>query len=252
MSLFSRLLGKESKAEPIANYAWLGTDMHSHLIPAIDDGVKTIEEAVNLARHFERLGYKKVITTPHVMTDFYRNSADTILKGLAAVKAAVAEAGIGLEMEAACEYYLDEGLQVKLDAGPLMTFGDNHVLFEVSYINRPQGMETMIFLLNTAGYKPILAHPERYTFLYDKFDSFAEVRDLGVLFQLNLLSLAGHYGPPAREMARRLIDADMVDLVGSDVHSERHIRGMEALLGDNYLQKLKVKAEAGRLLNTSL
>jgi tyrosine-protein phosphatase YwqE len=252
MSLFSRLLGKEPKADPIADYAWLGTDMHSHLIPGIDDGAKTIEDSVNLARQFEHLGYKKVITTPHVMTDFYRNSPETIQKGLAQVKSAIAEAGIKLEMEAACEYYLDEGLDLKLKAGPLMTFGDNYVLFEVSYINRPQGMETMIFHLNTAGYKPILAHPERYTFLYDKFEKFAEVRDLGVLFQLNLLSLAGHYGPPAREMARKLIDADMVDLVGSDVHSERHIRGMEGLLGDNYVQKLKQKAEAGRLLNTSL
>lgn len=252
MSFLNKLFSGKAKVAPLSDYAWLGVDMHSHLIPGIDDGAKTLEESVGLARGFAELGFRKAITTPHIMTDFYRNTPETVRAGLAEVQAAVNAAGIMLELDAAAEYYLDEGLAEKLAAGPLLTFGDRHVLFEVSYINRPRGMEATIFELITQGYKPILAHPERYTFFYNDFDEYREVHRLGALFQLNLLSLAGHYGPHARSMAHRLIDEDLIDLVGSDVHSERHIRGLRDLLGNSYLARLAERAAEGRLLNTQL
>jgi len=248
MGLFSRFFSK--KAEPLQDYAWLGVDMHSHLIPGIDDGAKSMEDSMQLARGLSDLGFTHAITTPHIMTDFYRNTPDQIFAGLAQVQQAMEAEGIPLKLAAAAEYYLDEGLEPKMNEGPLLTFGQNHVLFEVSYINRPQSMERLIFKLNSNGYKPILAHPERYTFLYDDYTKYAELKAIGVLFQLNILSLLGHYGPHAKMIGNRLIDDDMIDLLGSDVHSMRHLGGLRAALAEPGLQKLAENPD--RLLNKTL
>ncbi|MCH8330339.1 MAG: capsular biosynthesis protein [Bacteroidetes bacterium] len=243
-SLFG--VGKEGSLEPLI----LQADMHSHLIPGIDDGVKTIEDSVELISKLSEVGYTKLVTTPHVMRDAYKNTPEIILGGLDDVRKALSQTGIEVEIEASAEYYMDDGFEMLIDNQQLLPFGDNYILFEMSFMNKPPNLGEMVFKLKTQGYKPILAHPERYPYLYDRtLERFEEIRDLGVLLQINLMSLNGTYSIPARDFARKLIDNEMVDLVGSDIHNIGQFSNLKECLKDKYLHKL---AGQGKLLNTSL
>src|SRR4051812_1170882 len=171
----------------------LGSDIHSHFIPGIDDGSKTIEESVEMITEMYNLGYKKVITSPHIMGDFYRNTPEIILSGLENVRAALKQANIPIVVEAAAEYYLDFDLERKLDEGELLTFGNKNLLFEVSYMNAPENLLHFIFKLQTMGYIPVLAHPERYNFWHNDFAKYQDLVEKGVKLQLNINSLTGYY-----------------------------------------------------------
>ena len=143
----------------------LKTDMHSHLIPAIDDGSTSLEDSINMIKALNELGFQKIITTPHVMSDFYKNNPETILGGLELVRAELQKQNISVELEAAAEYYLDYEFEEKIKAGNLLTFSDNYILVETSFIEAPPNFKELIFQLQVAGYKVILAHPERYPFM---------------------------------------------------------------------------------------
>ena len=140
----------------------LQVDIHSHLVPAIDDGIQSIEEGLEILREMEALGYKKVITTPHTMQGSYDNTPEIIYSGMEKMQAAARKAGIGITMEAATEYYLDETFMARLEnEEPIMTFGSNYVLMETGFINEPPMLKQATFLLSIKGYKPVYAHPER-------------------------------------------------------------------------------------------
>ena len=241
MSLLGNLFSKknqEADYPSVEDFSSVGVDMHSHLIPGIDDGVKTISESVEMIRAFAALGYRKLITTPHVMSDYYRNSPETILEGLETVKAAVKAEGISIELGAAAEYYLDEMLIPKIKSGEILTFGSNYLLFEISYVNPPDNIMNAVFEMNIAGYTPVLAHPERYPFWYEKFDEFEKLKEAGVLLQLNVNSLIGYYGPGARQYAEKFINAGMIDFIGSDLHGQRHLEALQKVVHDKTLHKL--------------
>ena len=131
MSFFKKIFTSKRLSTPV-DLSVLGSDMHSHFIPAIDDGSKSVENSVEMIRHFYNQGYKKVITTPHIMGDFYRNTPENILSGLEAVKHQLKSEGIPIEMEAAAEYYIDYEFEQKIKNEKLLTFGDNYVLVEIS------------------------------------------------------------------------------------------------------------------------
>lgn len=249
MSIFSRLFAKKTTLQSPVDLSVLGTDVHSHFIPGIDDGAKTIEDSVKMIAAMHELGYKKVITTPHVMSDFYRNSHETILNGLEKVRAAVKDAGIPIEVNAAAEYYLDYDLENKLENEKLLTFGNNYLLFEVSYMNAPDNLDHVVFKMQTQGYKPVLAHPERYPFWYKKFEKYEELRSKGVLLQMNVNSLTGYYSLETRKIAEQLIDKGMVDLVGTDCHHTGHLDLLKRCRYEKYLHKL---LESPGLLNRTL
>jgi len=219
--------GQGSIQGDAAPLAVLGADMHSHLLPGLDDGAATLAHSLELLRELRALGFRKLIMTPHIMGDFYKNTPEGIRAALAELREAAAAAGLAdVALDCAAEYYLDEWLGRKLAAGTeLLTFGGERrlLLFETSYLNEPFNLNTIIFELQAAGYQPVLAHPERYTYFYGRFDDLARLRqEHGVLFQINLNSLAGYYSPAARHVAERLIDAGYVDLVGTDTHHLRH------------------------------
>lgn len=234
-SLFSKF--KRSKLLPV-DYSTVVTDMHSHFIPGIDDGSKSIEESVQLIREMHELGFKKIITTPHIMSDYFKNTPEIILGGLEEVRRAVKQAGISIELHAAAEYYIDDGFVRKLESEKLLTFGDNNLLFEVSYINCPDNINDIIFRMQVAGYKPIMAHPERYPFWYNDFDQYRLFRDNGVLLQINANSIGGYYGYDAKKIAEKLIDNNMVDLIGSDCHAMKHIEGLKRTQHEKYFHKV--------------
>lgn len=236
------------KVEPLSGFNDLGVDMHSHLIPGIDDGAKTIEDSINLIKELKALGFRKLITTPHIMSDYFRNTPANILSGLADVKAALVNEGIEMELAAAAEYYIDDGFIKKLEEEKLLTMGDNHLLFEISYINCPDNIHEIIFRMMVLGYKPIMAHPERYPFWYNDFDQYKKFRDQGVLLQLNTNSLSGYYGPEAKRAGEKLIDLGLVDLIGTDCHHMRHIEALKKGLKEKALRKIL----GAELLNRSL
>jgi len=201
-------------------------DLHSHLIPAIDDGSQSMEESITLLRGLQDLGYAKLITTPHIMADTYRNNRKIIMSGLEKLHAEAQQRGLTIVIEAAAEYYLDDGFIALLDEGNMLTIGDNYLLFETSYVAKPIQIEEMIFAISSAGYKPLLAHPERYRYIKDPQREYSKLKEWGVMFQVNLNSFGGHYGKSAKENAEFLSQQGMIDFLGSDTH---HIKQVESL-----------------------
>lgn len=249
MGFFDQLFRKEKKLAPIDISKLVKTDMHSHLIPGIDDGSKSIEESLSLIRTFKELGYKKLITTPHIMSDYFKNTPDIINEGLALLRKELNNQKIEMEIEAAAEYYLDFDFIDKIKKEKLLTFGKNYLLFEVSYLNEPDNIDAVIFELQTSGYNVILAHPERYPFWGNNPKRFETLKDKEVLFQININSLAGHYSPGAKKVAEKLIDMNMVNFIGTDCHHANHLKYLEEALCNPALHKL---VESGKLLNHTL
>ena len=240
MSFLKNIFRKKEELNypPVTDYSWVGTDMHSHLIPGIDDGSKSIEESLDLIRKFQALGYRKLITTPHIMSDAYRNTPEIILGGLDKLRTAVQKEGINMELDAAAEYYFDEGFTKHIKEKNLLTIGGRYVLFEVSYMNQPDNINQVIFDIQVAGYHPILAHPERYPFWYNDFNRYHQLKETGVLLQLNTNSLTGYYGPDAKKIAERMINENLIDFIGSDMHGVRHMEALERSLQEKHLWKI--------------
>jgi protein-tyrosine phosphatase len=223
--------------------------MHSHFIPGIDDGARTMDDSIAMIKRMHELGYKKLITTPHIQGEFYKNTPEIILGGLANLKEAVAAANIPIELEAAAEYLLDDAFEEKMNAGTLLTFSNKFILVEMSYYSPNPNLKNLIFNLQVDGYKVILAHPERYTYWFNDFAKYDDLKDRGVYFQLNTVSLAGHYPEPVKKFAEKLIEKGMIDFVGSDMHNMNYMKSMENSLKEKALTRL---IGSGKLLNKSL
>jgi len=237
LNLFSKIFKKEPKLPPI-DIAMMGTDLHSHLIPGIDDGSPDMESSIEMIKKFASLGYKKLITTPHIMCDYYKNTPEIILKGLDKVRNELLKQNINIEIEAASEYNLDDGLATLIDKKNILTFGDNYVLFELPFMQEPRNLQDIIFKFQTAGYQPILAHPERYGFWNNNLEKFEELKAKGVLLQLNLLSLTGHYSPEIKKMAEKMVSANLIDVIGSDCHRIDHLSIIENNLNNKFIHQL--------------
>ena len=236
MGFFSKFFKKPKPQLP--DYSAFGADMHSHLIPGIDDGAPTLEKAVELVKDLKALGFSKLVTTPHIMSDFYKNTPETILQGLETLNNKLKEEHIDVVVEAAAEYYMDAAFTNKLKEEKLLTFGKNFLLFEISYINYPENFKEIVFQLQTMGYTPVLAHPERYPFWYGSFNEYYNIRNMGMLIQINVNSLGGYYGPQAQSIAEKLVENNMVDLIGTDTHNKKHIEALKKTLYSPYLAKL--------------
>lgn len=249
MTLFGNLFGKSKQAAPPLDYGVLKCDVHSHFIPGIDDGAPDMAAGMELLQAMHGLGYRKVITTPHSMADGYKNPPEVILGGLEKLRRAVKEAKLPMEVDAAAEYYLDHALQEKVAAQRVLTFGTDMVLFELPFISEPAVLLNLVFEMQTQGYTPVLAHPERYQFWHTNMETMEKLKDRSVLFQLNIIALGGAYGPATRKAAERIIDKGWYELVGSDCHSMKHIEAMEAARTEPYLHKL---VDGGKLLNPGL
>ncbi len=216
----------------------LETDIHSHLLPALDDGVKSLEESAQLIRQFIELGYKKIITTPHVMSDFYRNEPDVIFEKLEQLNKYLKTEKINILIEAAAEYYLDESLIERVNKGEkLMTFGNKYLLFETNFITEPFQLKEFIFSITTLGYKPVLAHPERYQYLVTNFEKIEDLKNRGVLFQINIPSIIGVYSKPIQKLAIQLIEKGWVDFLGSDCHNQTQMNVLKDTIKNKYFKK---------------
>ena len=244
-----RFFFKSKSAEQAQPFQGLQTDMHSHLLPGIDDGAPNLEESLHLIERLYNMGYRRLITTPHIYKEQYPNSAEIILTQLAIVREAIAGKFPGLTLDAAAEYFIDEHFNDLFEAGELLTLPGNYVLIEMSYFAPYPALHEVLFKLNIAGYKPILAHPERYNYYLKDWDAIEKLRYSGCYFQVNLLSFTGYYGKPARQIAQKLLEEDLVDFLGTDLHHRQHADLLEKLLKDtNLTNKLQEKTRLNQNL----
>lgn len=245
-------LFKKKEKAPLftGNYSGLHTDMHSHLLPGIDDGAPDLDTSVRLIKGMMELGYKKMITTPHVYPDLYPNTKETITAAHSLLMQRLKQEEINVEVKAAAEYFIDEIFPERLDKGEeLLTIHKNWVLVEVSFLAPPHDLNETIFKMILAGYQPVLAHPERYSFYHYKKDIYHRFKDQGCLLQINLLSLLGYYGKAVQENARLIVNEQLVDLIGTDLHHARHLHSMSS---DALMAEADAILQTGRLLNPSL
>lgn len=217
------LFGKSKSVEPI-QLGNIAIDIHSHLIPGIDDGAQTIEESLAMIVKMKSLGYSHLVTTPHVIWDCYRNTPATILDGLQSVRNACEAAGIDIQIDAAAEYFLDEHFVEMLRTGEqLLTLPGNRVLVELPYSTPLMNTSELLFSIIGKGYQPVLAHPERYTYFYSDPSVFKKLVDQGCELQVNILSLGNYYGPNVNKMAEWLLENQLITFLGSDAHKMGHL-----------------------------
>jgi len=232
MSFLSKIFSKHVNENEIT------VDMHSHVLHSLDDGSESIEDSIELLKELQEMGYKKLIATPHIMGDFFKNSPTTIHPKLEELRKKITEHNIDITLDAAAEYYLDEWFMEKLRSSEkFLTFGDSYLLFELSYINPSPYLTEAIFLMKSQGYKPVLAHPERYVFWHGDITSIKEVYEKGVILQVNINSLTGYYNKGAQKTAELLIDLGIVQMFGSDCHGIRHIEAMKEARRKSYYKK---------------
>ena len=234
MSLFGKWFAKSESFNHCIEW-----DMHNHVLFGIDDGAKTIEDAVAMCQQFIDLGYKKIICSPHIMSDYYRNSAETIEPVIKALRAELQLRQLPLELDFAAEYYMDDVFMHQVKARePLLSIDGQYVLVETSFLNKPMFFEQLLFDIKTAGYMPVLAHPERYVYLQERYDLVEEIVSSGTLLQINLLSLAGFYSPNAKKLAEWLIKEGYYQFLGSDAHSPRQMQILSTVLKGKALNKI--------------
>jgi tyrosine-protein phosphatase YwqE len=219
------------------NYGSIEVDMHSHILPGIDDGAKTPQDSIVLIKKMMELGIKKIIATPHIMADFYKNTPETINASLELLKGELVKQGIDIEIQAAAEHYFDETFEPMINKLSLMTMGDNYVLFEYPFMSPPPNAFTVIQKMMEWGeYKPILAHPERYSYM--SLEAIDDLRSWGCSMQLNTISLTGYYGKTIKKKAEALVDNNLIDFISSDMHHPRHAKAFKEALDSPYLAKL--------------
>lgn len=198
-------------------------DIHSHLLPGIDDGAKNFEDTLQLTKELISFGISEFITTPHSMQHFWVNSSEQIIANETATLIDLKKNQINTPFRAAAEYMMDERFIKLFQSKDILTLKDNYVLVEISYTNPPIQLYSIIFDLRVAGYIPILAHPERYIFYHYNFNEYLKLKKAGCFFQLNLLSVVEYYGKSIAGIAEKLLQKGLYDFVGSDVHHENHI-----------------------------
>lgn len=237
-----------SLAKAPKDFAFIGADIHAHLIPGIDDGPADMEAALNLAGALRDLGFRRLTATPHSNRRFPNQraailDAGTSWRGLALSKYP------DIALSVASEYCLDETFPYYAgDESGLLTLHDDGrpVLVEMPFVGAPLTLSQDLFTLRAKGYQIVLAHPERYLFMAENAAAYGHLRDQGCLFQLNLLSFAGYYGAPALRNAHFLLKKGWADYLASDAHHERHIAALLHLAQD--AQSMR-RLSAASLLN---
>lgn len=208
------------------------TDIHNHILPGIDDGAQNVADSSNLLEHFKNIGITKFIATPHIMNDYYPNTPEIIKNSFRLLEEEISENEIikNTEISFAAEYMMDQNFLDLLKTEKLLTLKDNLVLVEMSYFQAPINLNEILFEIQTKGYKPVLAHPERYAFYHAKdLSKYEDLKNRGCLFQLNTLSLTPHYGSNMQKFAYKLLEKDMIDFIGSDTHRIQHVEKLKTI-----------------------
>ncbi len=213
---------------PEFDFSSIAVEMHNHILPGIDDGSKDTEESLDMLRLLEQIGYRKVIVTPHVITDLYPNTPVSITGAHAVLQEAIARdvTPLPIKIEIAAEYMVDEVLLDRFRKEPPLLMAGKYILIEFPTYQAPRNYKEVIFELSLKGYQPIIAHPERYVYAYRDPDFFHDLVQRGCLLQLNINSVLGGYGKTVRKLALQLLKLEVYDLLGSDIHNPRHAQAL--------------------------
>jgi len=215
-------------------------DIHSHFLPNIDDGSKSMDESVAMLRRMHGYGIKNIICTPHVMESVWENSSEAIQQKLDALNAHLKSIDFtGISVTAAAEYMLDANFDRLLKTEKLRPLKDNYILVELSFISAPVNLYETLFNIQIAGYKPVLAHPERYSYFHNDFSAYSKLKAAGCLFQLNLLSLSNYYGSSVTAVALSLLKQQMIDFAGTDTHKHHHLDFLEKIADRKVLKLIE-------------
>jgi tyrosine-protein phosphatase YwqE len=216
---------RSDKTIPLySGFSWLAQDIHSHILPGLDDGSPDVETSLQLLQSLSDAGIHKFICTPHVIGDMYRNTPETINQALSKLRNAVQQNGMSMEINAGAEYMLDDHfLELLRKKEPLMKLTKNYILTELSYSTAPEKLEKISFEININNYLPLMAHPERYPYYHKNYDAYYRLKELGFLLQVNLLSLTGYYGKNVAKAAKFILENKLADFVGTDLHHFNHL-----------------------------
>ncbi|MHB1147650.1 MAG: tyrosine-protein phosphatase [Lutibacter sp.] len=215
-------------------------DIHSHFLPNIDDGSKSMDESVALLRRMHGFGIKNIICTPHVMESVWENSSETIQQKLVALQAHLKSIEFtDITLHVAAEYMLDANFDRLLKTEKLLALKDNYILVELSFLNAPINLYETLFQIQIAGYKPVLAHPERYSYFHNDFKEYEKLKAAGCLFQLNLLSLSNYYGSSVTAAAIQLLKQQLIDFTGTDTHKQHHLDFLEKVVDGKVLKLIE-------------
>jgi protein-tyrosine phosphatase len=214
-------------ADSFYDFSYIVQDIHSHILPGLDDGSPNLETSIELIKSLSAAGINRFICTPHIIGDIYRNTPKTINEALHILQNACLDNGLDTQLSAAAEYMLDDYFMDLLrKKEPLLTLTKNYILTEFSYATKPDNLAQITFEINTNNYLPLLAHPERYFYYHKNYDAFFRLKELGFLLQVNLLSLTGYYGTPTAKAANFLFKNDLVDFIGTDLHHFNHLNAL--------------------------
>lgn len=215
-------------------------DIHSHLLPAIDDGATSFSHSLSLIKAMHSFGITTFVTTPHVMSSVWENSSEGIKKLEQQLVLELKNNNIPVEIRAAAEYMIDDHFTTLLNTEKLLVLKDKYVLIEISYLTPPLALYSIIYEVQLAGYIPVLAHPERYVYYHSQFSEFEKLKRVGCYFQLNCNAVTGYYGSKVTEIAQQLLQKGMYDFIGSDVHHEKHIAAMKKKIVCKSANELKI------------
>ncbi|MGM9476221.1 tyrosine-protein phosphatase [Pedobacter sp. GSP4] len=209
-----------SKKNKVTDISWLGIDMHSHILPGIDDGSPDVATSLRFVKSLQELGFDQLICTPHIYKELYPNTTETISSARVALQSAMDKDNIAVKLSAGAEYMIDQDFNLEEQLCPL---DQKHLLIEMSYLNESPNISKTIFDIEIKGYQPVLAHPERYTFYFKDRSRLKRFKEKGCLLQLNLLSVLGYYGRDVKQLAEILLKEKMYDFAGTDLHHDKHL-----------------------------
>lgn len=223
------------KRSIVSDISWLGVDIHSHILPGIDDGASDLSQSIMYVRKLVDLGFHTLHFTPHIFNELYPNTAATILPRLEELRASVIENNISVTVGAAAEYMVDHEFKAEPN---LLCLPNSHLLIEMSYLSESPNIEQVVFDLLMLGYKVILAHPERYNFYHKTTERYKRLKEMGCIFQLNLLSVTGYYGKDVKLASQFLLENRLYDVAGTDLHHDKHLALLEKVIRNGELYSI--------------
>lgn len=239
MSLFDFLKHKPKEARPI--FESLGTDMHCHLVPMVDDGSKSMDESMACLRVMRAAGFENIICTPHFQFPRFPNEENDIRRFFTNLQKDIsAHGGVdGLKLAGVGgEYRIDSGFQDRIDKNKFLLVADKYLLVEFSLHQQVMGLDEILFDLQMKGFDIILAHPERYPYYSAQSSRLEHFKEMGILFQINILSLSGFYGEGPRQKAFQFVENGWAELMGTDMHNTLYAQALIDASHDRKIEKL--------------
>ena len=213
-------------------------ELHCHIIPGVDDGAVDMESSVKYLQALQGFGVKKIVFTPHSIETRFENDDNIVAPIYEKLCEKALRSGIDMEFAFSYEYRIDERFANMLEAGEydsseckLRPLHGRYILVENSFNHPPYGLDEILFKLQSGGFYPILAHPERYGYYaLRNGDRYHHLQDMQLEFQCNVLSFSGHYGDMAKKAALWLLEQGYVNFLGTDLHNHHHIEALDKFL----------------------